>query len=314
MEVFYFDEYPPMAFKCPTHRISMKKAIDFDRFDIVHSHCLRPDIYLSKWKKKIHKAKIITTLHQDTYQTFRYQYNSLLTWLFTKYWCRVQSKFDGVVAISKQLEDAYKTRIKASFTTIYNGCVINDEELVNADVGKAIQRLKSKYALLGTYAFITRRKGVGQVLRVLPQLKEFAFVIIGEGPDVENLKKLTYELNITERVLFLPYQSNPHQFLRYFDIYIMSSYSEGFGLAMVEAALCERSIVCSNIHSFHELFDESQASFFNLDNAQSLQNAIVRAFEGRHIYGRLAKERATERFTVPKMAENYLNYYQAISK
>lgn len=310
VEIFYFDELSSMPFKCPTKRISMKNPIDFDYFDIVHSHCLRPDIYVSKWKKKIHKAKIISTLHQDTYQTFHYKYNALLAWTFTKYWCHVQSKFDGVISISKQLENTYKTQIGAPMTTIYNGCDISDGGNIDAEIVNDILILKSKYKVLGTYAFVTRGKGLGQIIRVLSRLKDYAFIIIGEGPDIINLKTLADELNVRNRVLFLPYQKNPYKFLPYFDIYVMPSYSEGFGLAMVEAALSGKSIVCSNIPSFHEIFHEDEVSFFDLDNMNALENAIIRAYEGKINYGMLAKKRADEAFTAQRMAENYLEYYQ----
>lgn len=310
--VFYFDEFEPMPFKCPTKRISIKEPIDFDYFDIVHSHCFRPDIYVARWKNKIHKAKIVTTLHQDTYQSFHYKYNAFLSWIFTKYWCSKQSKFDGVISISEQLKNAYKSKISVPITTVYNGCSINIVGNIDTNVLERIIRLREDYKILGTYAFVTRRKGLEQIIHVLPRLKDYAFIIIGEGPDIINLKSLAIQLNVSNRVLFLPYQKNPYKFLPYFDVYVMPSYSEGFGLAMVEAALAEKSIVCSNIPTFHEIFNENEASFFNLDDIDSLYNAITRAIDGKLNYGMLAYKRANENFTAQKMTENYLKFYQKI--
>ena len=49
IDVFYFDDFPSaMYFNCPVKKISMKTCIDFEQYDIVHSHCLRPDIYVAK--------------------------------------------------------------------------------------------------------------------------------------------------------------------------------------------------------------------------------------------------------------------------
>ena len=75
IDVYYFDATPAMDFDCPVYKIRMNQAIDFDKYDIIHSHCLRPDKYVIKWRKKIKNAKIITTLHQDTFRSFQYQYN-----------------------------------------------------------------------------------------------------------------------------------------------------------------------------------------------------------------------------------------------
>ena len=315
VDVYYFDEYSSvMNFKCPTIHISMKDFIDFDKYDIIHSHCMRPDIYVEKWKKHIHKAKIVSTLHQDTFRSFCYQYNSVLSYLFTKYWCWKQSKFDGVVSISNQLKDAYKNTIKAPMTTIYNGCSINIDTSLSDEIVAILNKLRSIYKIIGTYAYVTRRKGLQQVIKVLPGLHDYAFVIIGEGPDIETLKQQAQLLGVSNRVLFFPYQKNPCNYLPYFDIYAMTSYSEGFGLAMVEAALGKRAIVCSDIPSFHEIFADNEVCFFVLDSVKSLQMAIVEAFNNRKQYGTLAYEKAKSKFTTQKMAENHLKYYQNILK
>lgn len=313
IDVFYFDDFPSaMHFNCPVKKISMKTPIDFERYDIIHSHCLRPDMYVAKWKKKISRAKMVSTLHQDTYRSFRYQYNIILSHLFTKYWCFIQSKFDAIVSISEQLKRAYQGYIKAPITTIYNGCVINMDGEVDNEIVRSIVEVKKKHKILGTYAFVTPRKGLDQIIKALPYLQEYVFIIIGEGPNIKELKLLSQKLRISDRVIFFSYQKNPCNYLPYFDVYVMPSYSEGFGLAMVEAALAKRAIVCSDIPSFHEIFQNNEVRFFKLKDVESLQKAIINAYENKNGMGELAYERAYNHFTTRRMAENHLNYYQEL--
>ena len=315
VDVYYFDELPSvMEFSCPTIHISMKEPIDFDKYDIVHSHCFRPDIYVVKWRKHIHRARVVSTLHQDTYRSFCYRYNSIFSYLFTRYWCRKQSRLDGIISISNQLRDIYKKRIKAPITTIYNGCNIKTDEDIDSRIVDSIGKLKLKYKIVGTYAYVTRRKGLEQIIQSLSYLPDYAFVIIGEGPDIENLKQKAQSHCVSDRVLFFPYQMNPCNYLLYFDVYAMPSYSEGFGLSMVEAALAKKAIVCSDIPSFHEIFSSEEACFFELDNMDSLQKAIDAAFKNKERYGELAYTRAMAEFTTQKMAENHLEYYKSILK
>ncbi len=310
VDIYYFDDLLGMQFKCMTHHISMDEPIDFDRYDIIHSHCLRSDRYIVKWKKSIHRSKIISTLHQDTYRSFRYQYNSLLSNLFTWYWCRLQSQFDAVISISNQLKNIYDAKIKTNITTIYNGCPINYEKTFDDTLINKLQNIRGRYKLLGTYAFVTRRKGLGQVLEVLSYLTEYALAIIGEGPDIKRLKRISVDLEVADRVFFFPYQKSPRNYLPYFDIYVMPSYSEGFGLSMVEAALAKRPIVCSNLPSFHEIFANDEVSYFELNNVKSLKDAIVKAYDDKDVLGRKAYERSCSFFTLEKMAENHLAFYQ----
>ena len=44
--VFYFDEEKEISMDCDTYRISFFEKIDFDAYDIIHSHGIRPDAYL----------------------------------------------------------------------------------------------------------------------------------------------------------------------------------------------------------------------------------------------------------------------------
>lgn len=312
VDIYYFDDYPGMPFSCATRRIRMNEPIDFDKYDIIHSHCLRPDKYVVKWKNSIHHSKVISTLHQDTYRSFSYQYNFLLSKLFTWYWCRLQSQFDAVISISNQLKDIYNEKVKTDVVTIYNGCPTDFEKKKDCCLVDKLKSIKSQYKLLGTYAFVTRRKGLDQILKTLPYLTEYAFVIIGEGPDIDRLKQISAEFDITDRVFFFPYQKNPRNYLPYFDIYVMASYSEGFGLSMVEAALAKRAIVCSNLPSFDEIFPNNEASFFKLNNRDSLKNAILKAYDAKELYGMKAYDRCYNFFTSDKMGENHLAFYRKI--
>ncbi len=94
----------------------------------------------------------------------------------------------------------------------------------------------------------------------------------------------------------------------------MPSYSEGFGLAMVEAALAKRAIVCSDIPSFHEIFGNDEACFFTLKDIKSLRKAIINAYENRNIMGEMAYRRVYNHFTTQRMAENHLIYYKELFK
>jgi glycosyltransferase involved in cell wall biosynthesis len=278
----------------------------------VHSHTLRADVYVYNWRKKIQRAKILSTIHQDTFKSFSMQYNSVMSFVLTHYWCYIQRRFDGVVSISNQIKNRYSSLLSNKITTIYNGCSI-DNESINVEIEASIVSYKKKgYKILGSYAYITRGKGLSQVINILNLLPDYAFVLIGEGPYLAELKKSVERLNISDRVLFIPYMQAPYSYLQFMDIYMMPSYSEGFGLAMVEAALAKKSIVCSNIPSFHEIFNPREVCFFNLDNSDSLIESIKLAYLERDKFGELAYHKANMFFTAEKMADNHLLYYKKI--
>lgn len=311
--IYYFDDKKKINFNCKTEKISIDQKIDFDYFDILHSHCLRPDIYLSKWKSHIKKAKIISTLHQDTYQSFKYDYNVLLAKLFTIYWCHIQSKFDMVISISNQLRNLYNQKIKTELVTIYNGCEIQLNNDYKSEYTNIISQKKNEgYNIIGTYAYVTKRKGLDQIIKALPILENCIFVIIGDGPEIMNLKALAKKLSVDKRVIFVPHQDKPYNYLSYIDVYVMPSYSEGFGLAMVEAAFAKKAIICSDLPSFHEIFPNGEALFFKFNNALSLKDQISESLDNKEKFGNSAFNRVNNCFRTDIMADHYEFLYRKL--
>ena len=59
-KVFYFDDITELTFACPVKKISFISKINFEEFDIIHSHMLRPDLYAAFKLKRSKKTKIIS--------------------------------------------------------------------------------------------------------------------------------------------------------------------------------------------------------------------------------------------------------------
>ncbi|AHF78965.1 Putative lipopolysaccharide glycosyltransferase [Sodalis praecaptivus] len=70
-------------------------------------------------------------------------------------------------------------------------------------------------------------------------------VILGKGSDamLRRLKSLAQDLQITDRVLFKAFNTNPYPYIRHARMLILSSDSEGFGNVLVEALICDTPVV-----------------------------------------------------------------------
>lgn len=49
-DVYYFDDICELPFACSTYRVNFFSKIDFASYDIIHSHGLRPDLYMGSSK------------------------------------------------------------------------------------------------------------------------------------------------------------------------------------------------------------------------------------------------------------------------
>lgn len=311
--VYYFDEKEDILhFDCPTIHISMDEIIDFDSYDIIHSNMFRPDKYVYKNRKYIKKAKLVTTVHQDIYKTLRSLYNVFVATLMTPIWLRYMSIFTAAVPISGVVKNLYIKRIPNLSDTIYNGVSVDyiptNQEPLYAERIKDLQKRVS--IVLGTYAQITYCKGIEQIIDIVNSRPELGAVIIGEGNAKSSLEDKVKKLGICDRIIFLPYLKTPYNYLENIDIYVMPSRSEGFGLAMVEAAFTQTPIICSDIAVFRELFDETQVAFFKLDDVISMSLAVDKIIASKDVYVNNSYNHALKFFSKESMSEQYVKLYE----
>jgi len=309
--VFYFDDKVELEFNCSTVKIGLLQKINFNHFDIIHSHMLRPDFYTWFYRKRI-KAITISTLHNDIEKVLHDYYNTFIATVFTKLWIMFLRPKDKVVFLSNFAMQFNQKFFRLRNTHyIYNGrsVPLNSNDII---ITKKFIQIINDYKVLGVIANISKIKGIGQIIDALRYLPDYCLVIIGEGPERKLLERKVQDNNLNERCMFLGYKPNAHQYMKYFDIYIMSSYSEGFPLVLIEAAQYAKPVVCSNLPIFREFFNENEVEFFELDNIESLIKSITRAFKKRNILSNLIYAKYLENYTQEKMGEKYLNLFQKL--
>lgn len=320
VSVLYFNEYDGVCLdfrilkNIELLKIDFSSKIDFDSFDIVHSHMLKPDLFIFFFKLKSFiackrsRCKFVTTLHQKDYVNLQYDYNSKLKAIVVSLLWRVilvaQTK---VVCLSKSMLNYYSHKVmNSNLTYIYNG-------RGQAETRRALDRPSGHYLKLGSTCLLTKRKGIEQVIKVLPYLPNVQFLVAGIGPELENLKKLSVDLRVNNQVEFLGFIEDIPAFLRNLDAFILPSRGEGFPLAIIEAASYALPIIASNIDVVLEAFDDEDIAIFELDSLDSLLNAIRTVIENRQKFSDKIHFKYEREFTQKAMFEKYYALYKALS-
>lgn len=88
-----------------------------------------------------------------------------------------------------------------------------------------------------TIGRLSREKGHQRILASLAQIKnyEFHYIIIGDGPEKDNLIQFIEENNMKQHVTMLDYSSDVFSFIDKSDFYLQGSYVEGFPNALLES-------------------------------------------------------------------------------
>ena len=310
VKVYYFDEDKKslLSFPCETERIRFGQRIDFSQYDVVHSHCLRPDAYVFFHKPKHCRAYFVTTLHNFVKQDLTTTYNSVIANLFTPIWMKMVSRHDKIVTLSQVAKDYYKQWFKEEqLTYVYNTRKVNANKDLSNEEKKELLQFKGKSFLIGVNAGYDNRKGADQLLRALPNLLDVKIFMVWRG-DRPDLKKLAKDLRVENQVFFAGYREDAYRYLNYYDAFAVPSRSEGFPLAMLEAVSMKCNMICSDIPIFKEFFTDEEVTFFHLEDISSLEKAIKDAMLVNK--SGVAYLKYQKKFSPDVIAQRYIDVYE----
>lgn len=314
--VYYFDKKINLDFPCETKRIGFFKKINIEDFDIIHTHTFRPDLYLffHYFFTKRRKTKFVSTLHQPlTYKAISLNKNKLIAIIYF-----LLSKLSHRVMDMNVLLSSEQLRLSSPYLKGENKCIITNgrniqfSEILSLEDKIKISNLKSKYKIIGSVSVVNHRKGLEQVLKALVDLEDYAYVCIGDGPSLKDLKEMANKLNIDDRCCWIGSRNDGANYQKYFDIYIMTSRSEGFPLSLIEAAAYGTPTVLSDIPIFKSIINEKYVCFYELDNIESLKEKISICYEKRNELSKNIKQYYQDNLTAEKMGKSYLKMYKTL--
>lgn len=187
------------------------------------------------------------------------------------------------------------------------------------------RRLGTKASfLVGTLGELSAVKGQADFIRaaaIVAQRKGGAveFLIAGEdnsraGGNCATLERLIAELNLADRVRLLGRTDEAPAFLSSLDVFVSSSRSEAFGLAIVEALGCGCPVVATATEGAKEIIeDRFTGMLVPIENPAEMAAAILSLLDDAERGEELAtkgRETARARFDVEGMVEATERVYE----
>ena len=122
-------------------------------------------------------------------------------------------------------------------------------------------KFSSEYKNLCSVGKITKVKGFERLAFVHKKLLDDGIknkvYILGIGEEKAYIQKYIDENNLTESFIFLGYNTNPYKYVRNCDLYVCSSYSEGFSTSVTEALIVGTPVVTTLCSGMHEMLGEN---------------------------------------------------------
>lgn len=105
---------------------------------------------------------------------------------------------------------------------------------------------------------------------------DFVWHVVGDGNDYKKLCEMIRERKLSDHVILHGNASNPYPYIKAADIYVQPSYTEGYCLTIIEAAILGRPIVATKVGGTWEHFDCDKNIVLCEANPVSLFDGIIR--------------------------------------
>jgi glycosyltransferase involved in cell wall biosynthesis len=149
--------------------------------------------------------------------------------------------------------------------------------------------------------------------RVQERLPDTVLVLIGDGPLKLELKELAAAEGIASRVLFLGDRSDIPELLPGLDLFVMSSVTEGYSIALLEACASGLPIVATKVGGNAEIVQEGvNGNLVPEREPVEMANAIIALLadgERAEAMGRAGREWVLDQGSFRTMATRYTRIY-----
>jgi len=154
----------------------------------------------------------------------------------------------------------------------------------------------------------------GEVAEAFPRAY---FVIVGEGPCRPELERIAREVGISDRVIFDSTQDEVPRMMAAFDLAVLPSRREGFGIVLLEAMASRKPVVATNVGGIPEIIEDGLTGMLVPPcDAPALARAMVRLLSDRQqcdMMGEEGRRRVEASFGIEKTAARLESLYRSLS-
>ena len=172
--------------------------------------------------------------------------------------------YDRICSVSKAASKSFEKifpKLNNKTAVFYN--VINRNEILKKAVEFDVEKQEDIPVLL-TVGRISPEKGQDRIPEIAAIIKEhgieFKWYVVGGGAALNDIKKRIEKYGLSENVVFTGNKSNPYPYMRSCDVYVQTSWQEGFPMVIGEVLTFNKPCVVTNVGGTMEYFDEAETA------------------------------------------------------
>lgn len=317
--------------------IYSKKAMKIIKnwhLDVIHSQTEFGIGYFSRIVAKKLNLPIVHTYHTLYEDYVHYvthgHFNNLAKKLaikITKYYCG--KKCDELIVPTDKIKDLFinKYNISQPINVIPTGIDIDKFKLTQ-NIKKEIENIKKKYKIkdtdfiIGSVGRIAPEKSFDKLLYNIKEMikvnTNIKVMLVGGGPDLDNLKELTKKLHLEDYVIFtdkVNYDLVPAYF-NTFNVIVSFSKTETQGLTIIEGLAASKPTICIEDDSFKAMIEPNYNGYL-FKNDNEFKDYIFKLMNDKKLYKDMSTNarNSTYKYSKEVFASEVLKvYHKAIEK
>lgn len=204
---------------------------------------------------------------------------------YTKDKIRRFFNYDKVMVISKKIQETFEDLAvspeeKSKIVRIYNP--LDTQEILTKSEGDIEQyHFEDSIPSFISVGTVFPQKGFDRLLKVHKKLLDeglmHQLLIVGDGYDFENIKKLKSDLKLDNTATMLGFTDNPYPYFKKADFYILSSRYEGFPTVLFEAMTLKKNIIATDVSGVREMLNDGEFGLITENSENGIYNGMKQA-------------------------------------
>jgi len=290
----------------------LRKIIKEGRYDVVHTHLYRAQIYARPAARLAGTPVVLTTEHSigETHIERRKMTRGVRALYLSS------EKFsDATIAVSDIVKDRLvRWGVRGSKVTVIPNGVDTDQLGFDA---AARERVRAQFGIgpdtyvIGALGRLDPNKRVDLTMEAAaPMLGDRCkILVIGRGEDQARLEAAAQRLGVTENVIFGGYQSDTTAMLAAFDLYVAASLQETFGLSVLEALASGLPVLYTTCPALDGI--QTERARMVAGTAEALRDEIRKEFETGP-RPRVADPKVFERYGIESVVSRIDDLYERV--
>jgi len=315
-------DYPLFEY-VPYELLLSSKLVDVainQKLDILHVHYAIPHASAAFYAQQILKTRnidlpFITTLHGTdiTLLGKDKSFQPVIEFAI--------NQSDAVTAVSESLkEDTYQFfDIKMNIEVIPN---FIDPTLYHfaEDIELRAQFAEKDEVIITHISNFRKVKRVEDVIRIFEGIQQqlsAKLLMVGDGPELHQVKNLAKELGIFDKVFFLGKSKRIEQITSISDVFLLPSETESFGLVALEAMASGVAVVSSNVGGLPEVNKDGVTGFLNeVGDIEGMIASVLTILKDKDTLARFKTNALvhSQNFELNKIVPVYENLYLSLVK